>query len=381
MSTPTNRDPDERDPHASEPAPAADTTRDATGPVDPTAQTTAATTPTAPVLDAGAGQHAAARPYPPVPPLTTPDVSPLTTPGPSPLATPGNPVTTSAGKPQATPGNPVAGVDRTAVLPASAGLTGAAAAGAAAAAERRDTRRALREDPEVVDRQLAIERETEHQDAVARLRIAEERQADEERALAAARRDLPERPSRPGIGRHLLGVLLGLVLTPVALLLVGIGVERLRDATGNDGPASDALGLTLLGLAVLLLVVVVLLGVWSPAVPLTGGLVWGVALGVMYLFLPGVVEDVMAVVAGGRVLPAAADELGDHARSGALLVTGGLLVAAGLVAGLARRAGRRWAQGVATADAAAEDVRRRESTVARAREERDEAAAHVERTA
>ena len=178
--------------------------------------------------------------------------------------------------------------------------------------------------------------------------------------------DLPEPPSRRGAGRHVVGVVLGLILTPVGLLLTGIGTARLSDVIGTADPFSDALGATLLLAGALVLVIVVLLGLWSAAVPITGGLVWGVGLGLAYLTVPGALDETVDVVFGDRGVPAAVDQLAEGAMSGELLVTGTLLLAAGLAIAAARRAGRRWAEAVARAERARADAAIDEAARARA---------------
>ncbi|MCU1432555.1 MAG: hypothetical protein JWP95_1660, partial [Actinotalea sp.] len=170
-------------------------------------------------------------------------------------------------------------------------------------------------------------------------------------------RELPERPKKPGFGRHLLGALLGLLLTPVALLLTGIGTARLADVAGSGDPLTDALGLTLLVVGVLLLAVIVLLGAWSPAVPIVGGLVWGIGLGLAFLVVPEVMADTLEQMSADNVVPGGIEQLAESAQSGYLLVTGTLLVAAGIAAARARRRGRRFAEGVAAHDAAQVQVR------------------------
>jgi hypothetical protein len=204
-----------------------------------------------------------------------------------------------------------------------------------------ESRRTLREDPGAAEDR----------------RVTEERRLSEDRRLEAERRDLPEPPRKPGFGRHLLGVLLGLVLTPVALLLVGIGTSRLSEVASGSA-TTDALGLTLLVLGAVLLAVIVLLGAWSPAVPITGGLVWGVALGLAYLVVPDAMADAVDQMLGDRVLPAAVEQLTDSAMSGQLLVTGTLLVAAGIATAVARRIGRRWAERRVAAEQARAEVER-----------------------
>lgn len=169
-------------------------------------------------------------------------------------------------------------------------------------------------------------------------------------STAAPEEELPEPPSRPGVVRHLAGVLLGLLLTPVALLLTAIGTARLAEVAGTSEMGTDTLGAAMLAVGVALLAVVVLLGAWTPALPITGGLVWGVGLGTAYLVVPGTMQDLVEDTFGRT--PAAAEELGEAAMSGHLVVVGALLLAAGLATGVARRRGRRWAEGVARAEAA-----------------------------
>lgn len=318
MSTPTSPDPRERP--GSEPALGPDGA--ALTPGNPPGSSER----TAPL----GAQHAESRPVPPpvprtdehtaVLPPTGPDAAP---PPPPPATMPPSASTPSTG-PDAT--TPLAATP----VPATQPVTPPA-----------ESRRTLREDPGAAEDR----------------RVTEQRRLSEDRRLEAERRDLPEPPRKPGFGRHLLGVLLGLVLTPVALLLVGIGTSRLSEVASGDA-TTDALGLTLLVLGAILLAVIVLLGAWSPAVPITGGLVWGVALGLAYLVVPDVMADAVDQMLGDRVLPAAVEQLTDSAMSGQLLVTGTLLVAAGIATAVARRIGRRWAESRVAAEQARADVER-----------------------
>ena len=267
------------------------------------------------------GQHATDRPYPPssspTPPPTSPDPA----------------------------------VGSTATMPA-AGQRGA------------DERHLADEggaDARGADQRAADERHLAEERAAAD-REAQGRHADastppDARGDEARREPLPEPPAKPGLGRHLLGILLGLVLTPVALLLTGIGVARLADVVSAEEAATDPLGLTLLIVGVVLLAVVVLLGAWSPTVPITGGVVWGIGLGLAFLFVPAVMQDVLESMSADRVVPGGVEQLADTAMSGTLLVTGTLLLAAGIAAARARRRGRRWAEGVAFAETARREAR------------------------
>lgn len=170
-----------------------------------------------------------------------------------------------------------------------------------------------------------------------------------------SRRDIPDPPARPGFVRHLLGVVLGLVVTPVALLLVGVGLARLADIAGTARMGTDVLGLSLLVVGVVLLAAVVLLGAWTPALPITGGLVWGIGLGAAYLALPNRTNRTIEQVFGE--VPAPADQLAQTAMSGYLVLVGTLLLAAGIAIGVARRLGRRYAEQVAAVERAEAEQR------------------------
>lgn len=165
-------------------------------------------------------------------------------------------------------------------------------------------------------------------------------------------RELPEPPARRGFARHLLATVLGLVVTPFALLLIGVGTSRLADIAGTNEMGTDMLGTTLLVIGLVMLAVLVLLGVWSPAVPVVGGLVWGIGLGVAYLAVPGAMQDAAQAMTSDGTIPVAIDQLAEAGMNGYLLVLGTLLVAAGLATSLARRRGRRWAEQTAVAERA-----------------------------
>ncbi|KGM15053.1 hypothetical protein N867_12470, partial [Actinotalea fermentans ATCC 43279 = JCM 9966 = DSM 3133] len=163
-----------------------------------------------------------------------------------------------------------------------------------------------------------------------------------------SRRDVPEAPAKPGAWRHVLAALLGVLVTPVGLLLVGVGIARLADIAGTDDMGTDALGVGLLVGGLVLLAAVAVLGIWSPALPITGGALWGVGLGIAYLAVPDAMEDLVASITGD--VPAPADQLAQTAMSGYLVVVGTLLLAGGIATAVARRRGRRWAEQVAAAE-------------------------------
>ena len=178
---------------------------------------------------------------------------------------------------------------------------------------------------------------------------------------------LPEPPRRPGIGRRLIGALLGFVLTPVALTLTGIGTARLSDIAGTSDMGTDLLGGTLLTIGVVMLAVIVLLGIWTTSVPIVGGLVWGVALGLAYLIVPGVMQDGAEAMTADRSVPEAIDQVADAGMSGYLVVLGVILVAAGLATTLARRSGRRFAERTAQVERARAEIERRHAEEERRR--------------
>ena len=154
--------------------------------------------------------------------------------------------------------------------------------------------------------------------------------------------ELPELPPKPGFARHALGFLVGLVVTPIALVLTGAGVGGFRALDPATDQAFDATTFSLIAVGAALLVAVVVLALWSPAVPLTGGLLWGVGLGVLYLGWPSTVEGWIDQAYSSR--PAALDQLVTTLNDGTWLVLGLLLAAAGLAVSVARRMGRRFGE-------------------------------------
>lgn len=149
-------------------------------------------------------------------------------------------------------------------------------------------------------------------------------------------------PDTAGFARHVFGFLLGLLLTPVGVVLVGLGLARLDATAATSALEADALTLGLLAGGVGVLVCLALLGVWTPALPITGGAVWGVAAGVAAAAWPGFTTDLLdSLVDDGT---AATNHLARTVTSGDLVVVGVLLLAAGVAAGVGRRQGRRRAE-------------------------------------
>ncbi len=169
---------------------------------------------------------------------------------------------------------------------------------------------------------------------------------------------LPDLPRRPGAGRHVLGVLVGLLLTPVGLVLAAMGVGHMVDLPAGDGALTDPLGLAQLALGALVLGAVAYLGRWSPAVPITGGALWGLGGGGLALWDPAGVSDAVHEVTDGRFAQVAIDHILQPAQTGSLLVVGVVLLAAGIATGRARRSGRLFGVGTTLAQAARAEAER-----------------------
>jgi len=151
----------------------------------------------------------------------------------------------------------------------------------------------------------------------------------------------PEPVARPGGGpwRHVLGALVGLVVGTIGVWTVLFGQSRVLAAQAPGWDASyDALGVVLVTLGVLVLAVVLGLGLWSPAVPLTAGLV-GSVVGVVLLYVPATthVDVVRWVATDGTEYSVVRATV--TATSGTVFVVGALLLVSGLVLAAARR---RW---------------------------------------
>ena len=97
---------------------------------------------------------------------------------------------------------------------------------------------------------------------------------------------VPTGPPTTSFGGHVLGILVGLVLTMLAGFLIVLGESRiLAQGVGRTDVSPETLGIVLVTLGVLVAGAVVLLGVWTPAAPFTGGLLTA-AIGAVYLFAP-----------------------------------------------------------------------------------------------
>ena len=257
-----------------------------------------------------AGQHAAPRPYPPVAPASArgarPDADGLL-PGPPPAPTA-----------QVPAGPAPTGTQATAVLPVAAPAAGPGPVPAAAPLGGPGA----------------------------------------PAAPVASRPAVPDLPRRPGAKRHLVAVLVGLLLTPVGLVLAAMGIGHMVDLPAGSGALTDVFGLVQLGAGALVLLVVALAGRWSPAVPLTGGLVWGLGGGGLALWDPQGVSEAVHGVTDGRFAQVAIDHILAPAQTGSLLVLGLVLVGSAIATGAARRAGRVFGTRTVRAEAARAEAQR-----------------------
>lgn len=256
------------------------------------------------------GRHAVARPVP-------------TPPDPAAPASPGPPADEPAGPAPAAPGPPTTAATHPATSPAAPRTTGddRAQAGTATAGSTAVDPDDLGTDPSP-DRTHDRPREGDTAD----------RRADD---------DLFPDPSAPRTVHplaHVLGALVGLLLAPVAALVTLVGQSRVLTVQANDWDASlEVLGIVLVSVGVLLLAAVGLLALWTPAVPLTGGVVLGV-LGGLALYAPGIVRR-EALALTGDAWSRTTVETTVAATSGTLLAVGVLLLVTGVVAAVARRRG------------------------------------------
>ncbi len=149
----------------------------------------------------------------------------------------------------------------------------------------------------------------------------------------------PEPRGGAGLGGHLLGIVVGVVLSVFAMVLLLLGQSRILNSP--DPTVADGVGIVLVTLAVLLLATVVYLGVWTAALPITGGAVLTVV-GGFFLYFPTTARDETL-----RLLATDASRntviYGVIASTmGVIFLVGVLLLAAGCALAVARRRGRAW---------------------------------------
>ena len=149
----------------------------------------------------------------------------------------------------------------------------------------------------------------------------------------------PNAPRSPSAGSHVLGVIVGLILGPIAIGALLLGESQVLDAQVDGWDATtDVLGIILVTLGLLLLGCILLLGLWTAAVPITSGGLLTIA-GAVYLYAPSVARDQTLNIltsSGWRVTVTQVTVAG---TSGMVLVAGFLLLLAGLVIASARKRG------------------------------------------
>ena len=160
-------------------------------------------------------------------------------------------------------------------------------------------------------------------------------------------------PRRVGFGGHLLGVLVGLVLGPFAVLVAGLGESRIALAYAPPQTAwIDALGTTLVAVGALVLICVVVLGVWTAAVPITAGVIVTAA-GVTFLVIPERAYTEVLRIFRTDANALTVGQLDLQGVTGVVLLLGVVLLAAGVAIAVARRTGRRHGRLAAAASATA----------------------------
>lgn len=148
-------------------------------------------------------------------------------------------------------------------------------------------------------------------------------------------------PRTPHAGTHVLGALVGIVLAPFAVVLLLLGQSRVLEVQVDGWDASlELLGIVLVSAGALVLAVLLALGLWSAAVPLTAGLLVG-ALGGLQLYAPGVARDLALDALGGGTWDRPVALATVAGTSGTTFTVGLLLLTAGVVLALARRHGVR----------------------------------------
>lgn len=162
---------------------------------------------------------------------------------------------------------------------------------------------------------------------------------DQTRADDPALFPAPNAPHRTATGTHVLGALAGLLLAPLAVTVLLLGQSRILavQVVGWDD-AIDWSGVVLVVLALVALGWVALLAVWTPAAPITGGVVLTV-LGALALVTPHLVHAQVVRVVDESSWRSTALEVTVAGTSGTLLVAGFLLLLAGVVALAAHRRG------------------------------------------
>jgi len=150
---------------------------------------------------------------------------------------------------------------------------------------------------------------------------------------------VPTGPRTTSFGGHLLGILVGLVLTLLATILIVLGQSRILErGVGPDQVAPETFGIVLVTLGALVAGLIVLLGRWTPTAPFAGGLV-AVAVGAAYLFAPiQARRETVRLISTQQNHTAVLNSI-TVGTTGVLFLVGILLLAAGFAFALVRRRG------------------------------------------
>jgi hypothetical protein len=143
--------------------------------------------------------------------------------------------------------------------------------------------------------------------------------------------------TEPGLhaGRHILCAIVGLIVVPVAIGLIGYGGARYQDVVLKPAIEYDLRGVAALAGGAFLLLLVACSGALSPLGPLLSGLVWGVAPAVFFLVAP---EDTTERIGD---IPQMTDRIEAGlifwATFGGFLAVGVVMFGAGFTAAMRRR--------------------------------------------
>ena len=150
---------------------------------------------------------------------------------------------------------------------------------------------------------------------------------------------VPHGPRTTGAGGHLLGVLVGLLLTAAALVLLVLGQSRIvAGGVGGEPVTPDALGIVLVTVGAALAALTALLAVRTSAIPFTGGLL-AVLVGAASLFAPTATHrEAVRLLATAQNRDAVLTMVG-VATTGTPFVLGLVLLAAATAGSLVRRRG------------------------------------------
>ncbi|WP_426593143.1 hypothetical protein ACPPVS_15570 [Cellulomonas sp. McL0617] len=149
----------------------------------------------------------------------------------------------------------------------------------------------------------------------------------------------PNAPSSPSVGSRILGIIVGLILAPIGVAVLLLGESQILEAQVDGWDAStSAVGIVLVTLGLLLLGCVLLLGIWTAAVPITGGAVLTAA-GAFYLYTPSIAREQTLLILTSSGWHKTVTQVTVSATSGMVLAAGFLLLLAGIVIASARRRG------------------------------------------